>query len=330
VHVYRPTYTKNGVRRTSGIYWVRASVDGRKVRKSTGCRDKRASEERARAIVRNAERVATRLISPAEEQQARPLAEHAGEFLGMLKAQGVCQEHHADRTRCLLAFIAWSKATTLRDLDPVKASQWMRAYKRDLVAAGLATVVRQTHDADGKRHKQPRERFDTQGPDGRVLDFHSLRYTFVTRLAQAGVHPRTAQALARHAKIETTMQIYTDLDHLDLHAAVEQGPGSPAGLGPVLVQKPVTTPVSDDNVSSRAAERRRARAKRRGRGSANLARSARDSQHEEMVGVTGLEPVTPPSLAALGPAGHPRIVAGGAAPRPRLPLRGTRSPGWGS
>ena len=55
-----------------------------------------------------------------------------------------------------------------------------------------------------------------------MIDFHSLRYTFVTRLSQAGVHPRTAQALARHAKIETTMDTYTDLHLLDLRAAVEK------------------------------------------------------------------------------------------------------------
>jgi len=36
------------------------------------------------------------------------------------------------------------------------------------------------------------------------------------------VHPRVAQALARHAKIETTMAVYTDLTSLDLRGAIER------------------------------------------------------------------------------------------------------------
>jgi len=44
---------------------------------------------------------------------------------------------------------------------------------------------------------------------GRVLDFHSLRHTFVTNLANAGVHPKVAQTLARHSTITLTMDCYT-------------------------------------------------------------------------------------------------------------------------
>ena len=35
------------------------------------------------------------------------------------------------------------------------------------------------------------------------------------------VHPRTAQALARHSKLELTMQTYTDVRLLDLRSALE-------------------------------------------------------------------------------------------------------------
>ncbi len=74
--------------------------------------------------------------------------------------------------------------------------------------------------------KRPREVFHTKDDRGRVVDFHALRYTFVTQLAKAGVHPRIAQALARHAKIETTMAVYTDIRDGDLRAAVERLDGS--------------------------------------------------------------------------------------------------------
>ncbi len=43
----------------------------------------------------------------------------------------------------------------------------------------------------------------------RVADFHSLRHSFITALANSGVHPATAQKLARHSSIELTINRYT-------------------------------------------------------------------------------------------------------------------------
>jgi len=44
---------------------------------------------------------------------------------------------------------------------------------------------------------------------GRVRDFHCLRHTFITNLANGGVHPKVAQALARHSTITLTMDRYS-------------------------------------------------------------------------------------------------------------------------
>lgn len=44
---------------------------------------------------------------------------------------------------------------------------------------------------------------------GRVVDFHALRHTFITNLANSGVHPKVAQALARHSTITLTMDRYS-------------------------------------------------------------------------------------------------------------------------
>jgi hypothetical protein len=106
----------------------------------------------------------------------------------------------------------------------------LRTFKLDLVAAGLAKIVK---DDDGN------ERFDCDDEDGRSLDFHCLRVSFVSGLVAANVHPQVAQALARHAKIETTMGAYTELTSLDLRggggaagaAAVEGAPGGCPGVG---------------------------------------------------------------------------------------------------
>ena len=62
---------------------------------------------------------------------------------------------------------------------------------------------------------------------GRYADFHSLRKTFITNLARAGVSPKTAQLLARHSDINLTMNTCTMLGVLDQAAGVEALPGMP-------------------------------------------------------------------------------------------------------
>jgi integrase len=65
--------------------------------------------------------------------------------------------------------------------------------------------------------------------NGTTLDFHSLRYTFITGLAKAGVHPAKAQRLARHSTIALTMGVYTQLDVDDLRDAVSSLPALEGG-----------------------------------------------------------------------------------------------------
>jgi len=68
----------------------------------------------------------------------------------------------------------------------------------DLAAAGIARVDEQ----------------------GRKLCFHSLRYTFATKLAQHGVAQRTAQELLRHSDPRLTANLYTDVTRLPTFDAV--------------------------------------------------------------------------------------------------------------
>jgi integrase len=60
--------------------------------------------------------------------------------------------------------------------------------------------------------------------NGRVVDFHALRTTFITGLARAGVMPAMAQKLARHSDINLTLGVYTQLQLSDLAKAVEKLP----------------------------------------------------------------------------------------------------------
>ena len=59
---------------------------------------------------------------------------------------------------------------------------------------------------------------------GRVFDFHALRHQFISSLAQAGVHPKEAQSLARHSTISLTMDRYTHLNVVDLTGALDRLP----------------------------------------------------------------------------------------------------------
>jgi site-specific recombinase XerD len=51
------------------------------------------------------------------------------------------------------------------------------------------------------------------------VTLHTMRHTFCTRLAAAGVDVRTIQELAGHEEIETTMK-YVHLVERNLHLAV--------------------------------------------------------------------------------------------------------------
>jgi len=77
-----------------------------------------------------------------------------------------------------------------------------RFIRRDMEEAGIA-------------------RFDEMG---RRLDFHCLRYTFATKLAQNGVSQRLAQELLRHSDPRLTANIYTDVTQLPTFEAVTSLP----------------------------------------------------------------------------------------------------------
>lgn len=76
----------------------------------------------------------------------------------------------------------------------------MRIFDRVLDRAGIAKV----------------------NPQGEKLDIHSLRHTFASRLARAGVPLTHAQRLLGHSDPKLTSQIYTHLDAEDLRQSIEK------------------------------------------------------------------------------------------------------------
>jgi integrase len=91
-------------------------------------------------------------------------------------------------------------------LFPIKDKQVNYMIQTDLEAAGVPYVK-----------------------DGRTLDFHDLRVSFVSNLALSGVTLAVAQKLARHSDPRLTANVYTHLGLADLSRAVESLPPLPGG-----------------------------------------------------------------------------------------------------
>ncbi|GMV23996.1 MAG: hypothetical protein AMXMBFR58_00270 [Phycisphaerae bacterium] len=78
----------------------------------------------------------------------------------------------------------------------------------DLAAAREAWIADATTDAE-REERRKSEFLLYRDSAGKVADFQALRHTFITCLATGGVHPKTAQTLARHSTITLTMDRYS-------------------------------------------------------------------------------------------------------------------------
>jgi site-specific recombinase XerC len=69
--------------------------------------------------------------------------------------------------------------------------------------------------------------------EGRVTDFHGLRHSFISLMAQSGIHPKLAQSLARHSTITLTMDRHAHVQLFDQAAALAALPSfMPSHRGP--------------------------------------------------------------------------------------------------
>jgi integrase len=91
---------------------------------------------------------------------------------------------------------------------------------RDLGVARAAWIKEAEDDPAERKAREQSDFLCERDRDGLVFDFHGLRGQFVTSLARAGVHPRTAQKLARHKTLALTMQNYTHTDLADMATAL--------------------------------------------------------------------------------------------------------------
>lgn len=63
----------------------------------------------------------------------------------------------------------------------------------------------------------------SKGAKALEIDFHyhMLRHTFITNLIRNGADPKLASRLARHANVNTTLDVYTEISRQDMETALE-------------------------------------------------------------------------------------------------------------
>ena len=83
-----------------------------------------------------------------------------------------------------------------------KLNQVVKMFRMDLEAAGIPYV----------------------DESARYADFHSLRHCTASLLASANVHPKTAQAILRHSKVDLTLSRYSHVYAGQVSGAVESLP----------------------------------------------------------------------------------------------------------
>jgi integrase len=122
------------------------------------------------------------------------------------------------------------------DGAPLWPGRWAALFKagkmlrRDLARARSAWVKAAGTVEESDRRAADRYFLAYRDADGRVADFHSLRHTFISSLARAGVNPKVAQTLARHSTITLTLDRYAHVGLLDVAggmACLPPLPGAP-------------------------------------------------------------------------------------------------------
>jgi len=125
-----------------------------------------------------------------------------------------------DVAEAVVVFIAGKPADARLFAVPPRTAEMIQT---DLAAAREAWIK----DAETKQEPEACRATaflaDTDG-SGRVVDFHALRHSFLTRLARSGVVPAVAKSLARHSTIVLTMDHYTHTLIGDERAALDRLP----------------------------------------------------------------------------------------------------------
>jgi integrase len=101
-----------------------------------------------------------------------------------------------------------------------KPNMLVRVLRTDLEAARAAWLKEARNPAE-LEEREKKSNLKYRDDAGRVFDFHAFRHTFISNLAAGGVHPKTAQQLARHSTITLTMDRYSHTFRGQLSSALD-------------------------------------------------------------------------------------------------------------
>ena len=99
----------------------------------------------------------------------------------------------------------------------------VRMLRADMRVARARWIL-SVQDRSERRKRRGSTFLAYRDDSGRCLDFHAFRHTFITRLTRADVAPKLAQSLARHSRIDLTMNLYTHVARVPLSEAIERTP----------------------------------------------------------------------------------------------------------
>ncbi len=206
----------------AGLRRLNVDVDRRRIRRALTADELQAltlslATQNKRAVYRGGDW----RLTPADRIMLYSLAALTGLRVQELRSLRKSSFDLKNRTFTLEASNAKNRKRTTLPLNPTLAerlTQFFEMLKTDELFPGSWHV----HRRCGKFFQRDLKRANIANVDelGRRVDFHSLRYTFITSLALAGVHPAHAQRLARHSDINLTMGVYTTLNVDDLREAV--------------------------------------------------------------------------------------------------------------
>ena len=102
-----------------------------------------------------------------------------------------------------------------------------KIIRADLDAARTKWLEQAGSDEEERKRRINSDFLTYKDHDGRIADFHALRHTFISNLAAGGIHPKTAQVLARHSTFALTMERYSHSQRGNEVAALKTLPELP-------------------------------------------------------------------------------------------------------
>jgi len=172
------------------------------------------SKEELRKLLRTTRKAPTRWGMTGEERAilylvASETGYRASELGSLSRAN-----FHLDSTPPVIVLDARKTKNRTEALQPIRPFlvKILRGLLRDkLPAARVFNLPRSGHTADMLKDDLKDAGIPYEDSAGRKADFHALRHTFITNLVKGGVLPANARDLARHSKIDLTMERYTHL-----------------------------------------------------------------------------------------------------------------------